>query len=135
MPAAVIKSRHRATNSHSPATSLRAPLHMHRRMLLKQIGTGLTCIGAGRLNGFAAPARPRPADNQPLRLSSNENPYGPSPMARAAMAESIHNSNRYGWATASDLISSLARKNSLADANILTGPGSTEILDLAVQLF
>ena len=110
---------------------------MNRRVLLKQIGSGLACIGAARLSGFAAPVAPLPtrAGNLPIRLSSNENPYGPSPMARAAMEESIRNSNRYHWNTASDLISSIARKNGLADDNILTGPGSTEILDLIVQLF
>ncbi len=110
---------------------------MNRRTLLKQMGTGLTFIGAGQLNAFAGPATSRSTtdSNQPVRLSSNENPYGPSPLARAAMAESIAASNRYNWNTASDLISAIARKNNVTDENILIGPGSTEILDLSTRLW
>src|SRR5690349_18101483 len=43
-------------------------------------------------------------DDGPIRLSSNENPYGPSPMARKAMGEVINQSNRYPWDLASKLI-------------------------------
>jgi histidinol-phosphate aminotransferase len=109
---------------------------MNRRLLLKQLGAGLTFIGAGQLRTFATPVSNHSiqAGNQPVRLSSNENPYGPAPVAMAAMAESIAGSNRYNWNTASDLIAAIARKNNVADDNILIGPGSTEILDLTFRL-
>ena len=109
---------------------------MNRRVLLKQIGAGLTIIGAGQFKTFATPVN-NPSirtGDQPIRLSSNENPYGPAPIARAAMAESIAGSNRYNWNTASDLIAAIARKNNVTDDNILIGPGSTEILDLTFRL-
>ncbi len=32
-----------------------------------------------------------------IRMSSNENPMGPSPKAIEAVEKYVHNSNRYGW--------------------------------------
>ncbi|MEI9909810.1 MAG: hypothetical protein WDO71_09140 [Bacteroidota bacterium] len=32
-----------------------------------------------------------------IKLSSNENPHGPSPMARKAMMDAVNGSNRYPW--------------------------------------
>src|SRR5436853_421113 len=105
-----------------------------RRTLLKQIGLGVAGLGIAQFKTFAV----QPTnlltfgsiDDSPIRLSSNENPYGPSPLARAAMADSINNSNRYNWNITADLISAIAKKNNVTAENILVGPGSTEILDL-----
>jgi histidinol-phosphate aminotransferase len=66
----------------------------------------------------------------PIFLNSNENPYGPSPLARKALAENYSRSNRYNWDTSGQLIASIAVINKLKDENILLGAGSTEILDL-----
>ena len=49
------------------------------------------------------------------------------------MQKSINYSNRYGWNASGELISLIAKKNSVSDNNILLGAGSTEILDLVLQ--
>lgn len=43
-------------------------------------------------------------------------------------------SNRYNWNIADQLISDLAKRNTIKDENILLGAGSTEILDLVAKL-
>ena len=43
-----------------------------------------------------------------IRLGSNENPHGPSPLARKAMMDAVNTSNRYPWSTTSALIDKIA---------------------------
>lgn len=109
----------------------------NRRNWLKQISLGAIGLGFCNLEGFAS-TPPKDYillqfDKSPILLRSNENPYGPSPLAREAMAKSISLSNRYGWDLTDELISLIAKKNSVSDNNILLGAGSTEILDLVLQ--
>jgi len=68
-----------------------------------------------------------------IYLRSNENPYGPSALARKAFADNAHLSNRYNWDIADQLIADLAKRNNVKDENILLGAGSTEILDLVAK--
>ncbi|MGY6522994.1 MAG: pyridoxal phosphate-dependent aminotransferase [Mongoliitalea sp.] len=63
------------------------------------------------------------------RLSANENPFGPSPKAQQAIMESIGQGNRYGHADAQYLISLIAEKEGVKPANIMLGPGSTDLLE------
>lgn len=110
-------------------------IKINRRNWLGQVGLILGGLSIEPVKNFAAPTQVLyfPED-MPIRLSSNENPYGPSPLARKAMAESINNSNRYGWKLTSDLVSAIAEKNKLTADNVLIDAGSTEILDLVVQM-
>lgn len=104
-----------------------------RRKWLKNITFGAAGIGLSGLNSFAmskADLLTQSADGSVIRLSSNENPYGPGPMARKAMTEQIMASNRYGWEITGKLRAQLAEKHSLAENNILLSAGSTEILNL-----
>jgi histidinol-phosphate aminotransferase len=108
----------------------------NRRNWLKQISLGTIALGFYNVEAFAKPAQEYilpDLDPSPITLRSNENPYGPSPLARAAMTKSINNSNRYGWDLSSELITHIAKKNTVSDKNILLGAGSTEILDLVLQ--
>lgn len=110
----------------------------NRRNWLKKVSLGVVGIGFCHLETYASPAvnlekSTFDFDNSAILLRSNENPYGPSPLARAAMTKSINSSNRYGWQLSSELISAIANKNNVADNNILIGAGSTEILDLVLQ--
>ena len=111
----------------------------NRRKWLQQIGLLTAGLGVAQFKTFAMPTTNLLAfetpDNNPIRLSSNENPYGPSPLARAAMTNSINSSNRYNWNITGELISSIAGKNKVTNENILVGAGSTEILDVVVQSF
>ncbi|CAC9976296.1 pyridoxal phosphate-dependent aminotransferase [Flavobacterium panici] len=109
----------------------------NRRNWLKQVGLGTIGLGLTSFETFANPSPENyislDVDKSPILLRSNENPYGPSPLARAAMQKSINSSNRYGWNLSGELISLIAKKNNVSDNNILLGAGSTEILDLVLQ--
>ena len=108
----------------------------NRRNWLKQISLGTVALGLYNFEAFAKPTEEYifpDLDNSPITLRSNENPYGPSPLARAAMEKSVNSSNRYGWDLSSELIAHIAKKNNVSDNNILLGAGSTEILDLVLQ--
>ena len=112
-------------------------LESNRRHWLKQIGLSVAGIGLSHIDAISAPKDllvKHSANNLPIRLSSNENPYGPSPLARAAMIENINISNRYNWELSTELIKAVAKKNNISTSNILLGAGSTEILDLVTRL-
>jgi histidinol-phosphate aminotransferase len=109
----------------------------NRRSWLKQIGLGLAGISLAPLEDIAGtlPAfSPQKSGDTSIRLSSNENPYGPSPLARKAMADSIIYSNRYNGEQLIRLIDSVAGKNKVSAENILMTAGSTEVLDLMARL-
>ncbi|MBX3252495.1 MAG: histidinol-phosphate aminotransferase family protein [Chitinophagaceae bacterium] len=106
----------------------------NRRSWLKQLGLGAAGIGVGRLETIAAPFSDFPADDEPVRLVANENPYGPSPLAKKAMADHIALSNRYTRNITEALRAALAKKNNVSADNILTSAGSTEILDIAARV-
>jgi histidinol-phosphate aminotransferase len=111
-------------------------MQANRRHWLKQIGLGVAGMGLTNLKTFALPVKEDftiSDGNEPVKLSSNENPYGPSPLARTAMVESINISNRYNWQRTNELIEALAKKNNVTPDNILLGAGSTEILDLVAR--
>jgi len=69
-----------------------------------------------------------------IRLGSNENPHGPSPLARKAMMEAVNTSNRYPWNTTSALIDKIAGMYSLKAENVVIGAGSSELLGLTAVL-
>ncbi|MDI1316490.1 aminotransferase class I/II-fold pyridoxal phosphate-dependent enzyme, partial [Flavobacterium sp.] len=110
-----------------------------RRLWLKQIGLGIAGIGLANVKSYASPVVPDDIfdnsenDTNLIFLRSNENPYGPSPLARKAFVDNANISNRYNWDVATQLISDLAKRNSVNDENILLGAGSTEILDLVAK--
>jgi histidinol-phosphate aminotransferase len=65
----------------------------------------------------------------PLVLCWNENPYGPSPAARAAVARSIAEGCRYpSDAELLDLEQAIARHEGTDQGHIVTGSGSGELL-------
>lgn len=74
-----------------------------------------------------------PMPDQPIRLSANENPYGPSRVALQAIAENIHLTNRYA-ADPTNLINVVAGINNISPDHVMTGTGSSEILNVAGML-
>jgi len=114
-------------------------METNRRLWLKKIGLGVAGIGLTNFNSFASPLVSENLinsfenDTNLILLRSNENPYGPSPLARKAFAENVNISNRYNWEIETQIISAIALKNSVKDENILLGAGSTEILDLVAK--
>jgi histidinol-phosphate aminotransferase len=81
------------------------------------------------------PLRPDSGAATVVRLSANENPYGPSPMALKAMTEAFSLSCRYPDEHADVLIDTLAKLNGIARDQILLGDGSGEILKLCAAAF
>jgi histidinol-phosphate aminotransferase len=67
-----------------------------------------------------------------VKLSSNENPLGTSPLALAARAEAVEPS-RYPDSESSILRAAVARVHGLAPELVVMGTGSDELLHLAVQ--
>lgn len=107
-----------------------------RRYWLKQLGLGVAGISLANFRTLASPTPDlykHDLEDLPVRLSSNENPYGPSPLARAAMSGNVNISNRYNWQLSTELVTALAKKNSVTADNILMGAGSTEIIDLVAR--
>ncbi len=70
-----------------------------------------------------------------IRLNFNENPYGPSPKARAALADCAALSNRYPDEAYREVTAALAQKFDVQPENIILGCGSTEILRAADDAF
>lgn len=106
----------------------------NRRAWLKQAGLTAAALGFMQkgLPHFADAGNHRlPGD--PIRLGSNENPYGPSPMARKAMADALATSNRYPWANTTLLREKIGKGLGVSADNILMGAGSSEILGLVAQ--
>jgi len=74
----------------------------------------------------AAPAAA--SGSSPIVLSWNENPYGPSPAARAAITEAIASACRYPDDDIEALVEALAKKEGFPSDHIVTGTGSGELL-------
>lgn len=111
-------------------------MEKNRRDWLKKISVGVVGLGLVPYETFALPISNLPEKNNKntlVRLSSNENPYGPSKTVKMAMTESITLSNRYSWDLTSELVTLLAAKNNVPQNHILVSAGSTEILDLVAQ--
>ena len=109
---------------------------LHRRDWLKRSSLAIAgfSISLPQIASAKEIERKHFYETGPIRLSSNENPYGPSPMARKAMGEVINNSNRYPWDLTTKLIEKLGEHHNLPADHVLLGAGSSEILGLAVQL-
>ena len=65
-----------------------------------------------------------------IKLSSNENPYGPSEKVRKAMTDAFNISCRYPFSYSQDLFKMIAEKEGVPENHIVIGGGSTEGLKL-----
>jgi histidinol-phosphate aminotransferase len=75
------------------------------------------------------------AEGSIVRLSANENPYGPSPKAFQAITDSFGLACRYPDEHNNLLIDKLAKLNGVNHDQILLGDGSGEILKLCAETF
>ena len=117
-----------------------------RRSFLAAVGAG----GAGAIiapwipaRGMEADRASRPGPRQmvtgvstpPIRLDSNENPYGPGPAALDAIRGVWSDLARYPDSPEENLRELVARWHSSEPGSILMGCGSTEIIGMAVRAF
>ena len=70
-----------------------------------------------------------------VKLASNENPLGPSPLAVAAARAAMADVNRYPDPQATELRAALARHLDVPFSHVLAGNGSVEIIDLVARAF
>src|ERR1700681_2451751 len=68
-----------------------------------------------------------------IKLASNENPFGPSPLALAAMQAALAEGNFYPDDTAGPLREALAARHGLQPDQVLVTAGSTGLLNLAAR--
>lgn len=71
----------------------------------------------------------------PLRLASNENQLGPSPLAREAYLKCASDLHRYPDGAATDLRQALAREYNIDPERIVCGGGSDELISLIAQSY
>lgn len=69
-----------------------------------------------------------------VKLASNENPLGPSPMAVEAVRKYVAECNRYPDGGGHYLREKLSRRHSVPMENIFLGEGSSELIDLAARI-
>ncbi len=77
------------------------------------------------------PGRSRVAHvDNPIKLSSNESPFGPSPKAITAMQEAAEGAHRYPETSAQTLREAIGAAHGLDAAQIVCGAGSDELIAL-----
>lgn len=109
---------------------------LSRRGFAKVLSAGAAYAALNPSFAISTPAL-RMVNNSPtlIRLNSNENPYGPSPMAVKAMTDAFSLAWRYPDEHEGLLIDALARLNGVAREQILLGSGSGEVLKVAAAAF
>jgi histidinol-phosphate aminotransferase len=70
-----------------------------------------------------------------IKLASNENPLGPSPMARRAAGAALADLSRYPDGNGFELKQALARRLGVAAQRIVLGNGSNDVLEMAARAF
>ncbi|MGQ0739370.1 MAG: pyridoxal phosphate-dependent aminotransferase, partial [Bacteroidota bacterium] len=103
---------------------------MQRRELLKKSALTVAAFSLSR-NLFARDAFrniPKDHSGQIIKLSSNENPYGPCSMARKAMMDAVGGSNRYPWDVTTSLREKIGSLTGHSKEHVIIGAGSSELL-------
>jgi histidinol-phosphate aminotransferase len=108
-----------------------------RRRFAHLLGAGAAATAVARAYSAtaAAPSANESAASGIVRLSSNENAYGPSAKALKAMTDSFHIACRYPDEHAAGLLEGVAKLNNVSADQILLGDGSGEILKLCAVAF
>lgn len=78
---------------------------------------------------------PRPGDGQLVKLSSNENPNGPSPFVQEAMRKAFGEVCRYPTADRDVLTRKIAAREGVSPEHVLVTVGSTEALKVTAVTY
>jgi histidinol-phosphate aminotransferase len=110
-------------------------ISISRRRFAQLLGAGAACAVVKPVFSLAVEPAARSTITSVVRLSANENPYGPSPKALKAMNDAFDLSCRYPDEHNDLLIDALAKINGVNRDQILLGDGSGEILNLCAETF
>src|SRR2546428_9290548 len=114
-------------------------MSVSRRKFAQLLGAGAAAVVVRPRFSFAKPTQSTstslPGGGNIVRLSANENPYGPSPKAFQAITDSFGLACRYPDEYNNVLIEKLAKLNGVNHDRILLGDGSSEILKLCAETF
>ena len=106
-----------------------------RRRFAQLLGAGAAAAVARPALSLARAPGPSPAATRVVRLSSNENPYGPSPKALKAITDGFEFVCRYPDEHADLLVDAIAKHNAVSPEQVLLGAGSGEILRVCANAF
>ncbi|MBA3273395.1 MAG: aminotransferase class I/II-fold pyridoxal phosphate-dependent enzyme [Chthoniobacterales bacterium] len=109
--------------------------NLSRRRFAQLLGAGAAAALTRPSLTLAREAPKGEAVSRLVRLSSNENPYGPSAKALKAVTDAFDLACRYPDDNADVLIDALARHNRVEANQILLGAGSGEILKICATAF
>src|SRR5213594_3502331 len=114
-------------------------MSVSRRKFAQLLGAGAAAVVVRPTFSFAKPTQsvttPLAEGGNIVRLSANENPYGPCPKALEAITNSFGLACRYPDEHNNLLIDKLAKLNGANHDQILLGDGSGEILKLCAETF
>src|SRR5438874_11468312 len=114
-------------------------MSVSRRKFAQLLGAGAAAVVVRPTFSFAKPTQsvttPLAEGGNIVRLSANENPYGPCPKALEAITNSFGLACRYPDEHNNLLIDKLAKLNGVNHDQILLGDGSGEILKLCAETF
>lgn len=110
--------------------------NVDRRQWLKTIGLSSGFALLGGFEGFALePQTKTPLKNGLIKLSSNENPYGPSERVREIITKTFDDACRYPFQNLRGLVNTIAKKEGVAKDHIVITGGSTEGLKAAGLIY
>jgi histidinol-phosphate aminotransferase len=69
-----------------------------------------------------------------VKMASNENPLGASPLAQKAVADAAPAIFRYARSGAPRLVEAIAQRHGIAPEHVVAGNGSDEIIDLLIRV-
>ncbi|MDO8433092.1 MAG: histidinol-phosphate transaminase [Candidatus Binatus sp.] len=72
---------------------------------------------------------------EPVKLASNENPIGPSPLAIEAIKAALPELNRYPDGASYALVARIAERHGVAPERVFPASGSVEVINLLAYLF
>src|SRR5213080_1665629 len=114
-------------------------MSISRRKFAQLLGISAATVVVRPPVSFAKPTQsvttPLAEGGNIVRLSANENPYGPCPKALEAITNSFGLACRYPDEHNNVLIDKLAKLNGVDHNQILLGDGSSEILKLCAETF
>ena len=109
---------------------------MNRRQWLKTGALAAAGVAVRPDMSVLRQAAPTPrAFKKPIRLHSNENPYGPSAAARQAIQNAFNEGNLYPSSSYGELRKMIAEREGLTPDHVVLGAGSHEVLRMTAMAY